>query len=156
MAVLASGTEGSSSSSSSSSSSRRHACYDAPPGHRISAGLDLAHTDTHTLRMGACVARCRPTTASWQVPPSPHPLNLLLLQHAHVYAKHLTPSCLPVCLRVLLLLLQNGKTMVDGLDVGNSTWIAADFATVVYRLKLLGFNSVRLPFSFNDLDLPTQ
>jgi hypothetical protein len=46
--------------------------------------------------------------------------------------------------------------MVDGLDAGNSTWIAADFATVVYRLKLLGFNAVRLPFSFNDLDLPTQ
>ena len=44
------------------------------------------------------------------------------------------------------MLLQNGKTMVDGLDVGNSTWVAADFATVVYRLKLLGFNAVRLPF----------
>lgn len=51
---------------------------------------------------------------------------------------------------------QNGKTMVDGLDAGNSTWIAADFATVVYRLKLLGFNAVRLPFSFSDLELPTQ
>lgn len=26
-----------------------------------------------------------------------------------------------------------------------------DFATIVYRLQLLGFNSVRLPFSFSDL-----
>lgn len=51
---------------------------------------------------------------------------------------------------------QNAKTMADGLDAGNSTWIAADFATVVYRLKLLGFNAVRLPFSFADLQLPTK
>jgi hypothetical protein len=26
-----------------------------------------------------------------------------------------------------------------------------DFATIVYRLQLLGFNAVRLPFSFSDL-----
>ena len=26
-----------------------------------------------------------------------------------------------------------------------------DFATIVYRLTLLGFNAVRLPFSFTDL-----
>jgi hypothetical protein len=26
-----------------------------------------------------------------------------------------------------------------------------DFATVVYRLQLLGFNAVRLPFSFQNL-----
>ena len=29
--------------------------------------------------------------------------------------------------------------------------LAADFATVVYRQQLLGFNAVRLPFSFQDL-----
>jgi hypothetical protein len=51
--------------------------------------------------------------------------------------------------------LQNGKTMVDGLDAGNGTWLAADFATIVYRLKLLGFNAVRLPFRFTDLEGPT-
>jgi len=66
--------------------------------------------------------------------------------------------CTCWCCRLLLLsaAAQNGKTMVDGLDAGNSTWVAADFATVVYRLKLLGFNAVRLPFSFSDLELPTQ
>lgn len=51
---------------------------------------------------------------------------------------------------------QNGKTMVDGLDAGNGTWLAADFATIVYRLKLLGFNAVRLPFKFSDLEAPTS
>ncbi|HSW86842.1 MAG TPA: cellulase family glycosylhydrolase [Rhabdochlamydiaceae bacterium] len=44
----------------------------------------------------------------------------------------------------------NGDTMVDGLwQTSNS--IAWDFATVVYRMQLLGVNAVRLPFSFKDL-----
>lgn len=48
----------------------------------------------------------------------------------------------------------NGKTMVDGLDGENTishTWQSGDFATIVYQLRLLGFNTVRLPFLFNDL-----
>jgi hypothetical protein len=48
----------------------------------------------------------------------------------------------------------NGKTMVDGLDGENTishTWQSGDFATIVYQLRLLGFNAVRLPFLFNDL-----
>ncbi|MBA3237641.1 MAG: cellulase family glycosylhydrolase [Parachlamydiaceae bacterium] len=44
----------------------------------------------------------------------------------------------------------NGSTMVDGIWGGSDT-ISYDFATVVYRLKLLGFNAVRLPFSFKDI-----
>ena len=43
----------------------------------------------------------------------------------------------------------NGATMVDGL--WGSDALSADFATVVQRQKLLGFNAVRLPFSFKDL-----
>lgn len=43
----------------------------------------------------------------------------------------------------------NGSTMVDGL--WNSGALASDFATIVYRMQLLGFNAVRLPFSFIDL-----
>lgn len=43
----------------------------------------------------------------------------------------------------------NGSTMVDGLWGGSS--LASDFATVVYRMQLLGFNAIRLPFSFKDL-----
>lgn len=44
----------------------------------------------------------------------------------------------------------SGGSMVDGLwEAGSS--ITGDFATVVYRLKLLGFNAVRLPFSFKNL-----
>jgi len=43
----------------------------------------------------------------------------------------------------------NGGTMVDGL--WSSDALASDFATVVRRQKLLGFNAVRLPFSFVDL-----
>jgi hypothetical protein len=43
----------------------------------------------------------------------------------------------------------NGQTMVDGIWGGPS--LALDFATVAYRQQLLGFNAVRLPFSFKDL-----
>ena len=43
-----------------------------------------------------------------------------------------------------------GATMTDGLWGGRDA-MAQDFATVVYRIKLLGFNAVRLPFSFRDL-----
>ncbi len=45
----------------------------------------------------------------------------------------------------------NGDTMVDGLWSSSSGPLASDFATVVYRMQLLGFNAVRLPFSFKDL-----
>ena len=41
-------------------------------------------------------------------------------------------------------------TMVDGLWAGSDS-LSLDFATVVYRMQLLGFNAVRLPFSFKDL-----
>ena len=43
-----------------------------------------------------------------------------------------------------------GATAVDGLWGGTNA-IAKDFPTVVWRLRLLGFNAVRLPFSFTDL-----
>jgi aryl-phospho-beta-D-glucosidase BglC (GH1 family) len=42
-----------------------------------------------------------------------------------------------------------GNTMVEGL--WGRTALSTDFATVVYRQQLLGFNAVRLPFSFKDL-----
>ena len=49
----------------------------------------------------------------------------------------------------------NASTMLDGLW-GQSP-LSKDFATVVLRLKLLGFNAIRLPFSFQDLhNLPTK
>lgn len=38
-------------------------------------------------------------------------------------------------------------TMVDGLYAGDST-LTGDLATVAYRIQLLGFNAIRLPFSF--------
>ena len=44
----------------------------------------------------------------------------------------------------------DGNTMVDGLWAG-SDQLTLDFATVVYRIQLLGFNAVRLPFSFQNL-----
>eukprot|EP00775_Hariotina_reticulata_P010875 gene10875-11029_t len=46
----------------------------------------------------------------------------------------------------------NGKTMVDGLDAEQrASWQGGDFATIVFTLRLLGFNAVRLPFKFTDL-----
>ena len=38
----------------------------------------------------------------------------------------------------------------DACDTGSDS-LTLDFATIVYRLQLLGFNAVRLPFSFSDL-----
>lgn len=48
---------------------------------------------------------------------------------------------------------ENGQTAPDGLWIGGSS-IATDMNTVIYRLRLLGFNAIRLPFTFNDLELP--
>ena len=49
----------------------------------------------------------------------------------------------------------SGSTMLDGLWGQDA--LSKDFATVVHRLQLLGFNAVRLPFSFQDLhNLPTR
>ena len=44
----------------------------------------------------------------------------------------------------------NQQTMLDGLWVGGNS-SATDFSSIVYKIKLLGFNSVRLPFLFSDL-----
>jgi hypothetical protein len=40
--------------------------------------------------------------------------------------------------------------MVDGLWNPSDGW-TYDFATVIYRWQLLGFNAIRMPFSFVDL-----
>ena len=42
--------------------------------------------------------------------------------------------------------------MVDGLYAGNTSQVA-DFKTIVFRQKQLGFNAVRLPMTFSDLSL---
>ena len=49
---------------------------------------------------------------------------------------------------------ENSQTSVDGLWSGNLAG-ATDFNTIIYKLNLLGFNAVRLPFTFNDMKLPT-
>ena len=38
-------------------------------------------------------------------------------------------------------------TMLDGIFEGDVT-ITGDYAAVLYRLQLLGFNAIRVPFSF--------
>lgn len=43
-----------------------------------------------------------------------------------------------------------GNSMLDGLWIGSDS-ITRDFATIVYRLQLLGFNAVRLPMNFKNL-----
>lgn len=45
-----------------------------------------------------------------------------------------------------------GMGMVDGLWAGGSV-AATDFALIVYQLRLLGYNAVRLPFTWKDLDM---
>lgn len=44
----------------------------------------------------------------------------------------------------------DANTMFDGLW-GGSDSLAQDWATIVYRIQLLGFNAIRIPFSFKDL-----
>lgn len=46
----------------------------------------------------------------------------------------------------------NGQTMVDGLWAGGTS-AACDYSVILFQLKLLGFNALRLPFTFNDLEL---
>jgi aryl-phospho-beta-D-glucosidase BglC (GH1 family) len=48
----------------------------------------------------------------------------------------------------------NKQTMVDGLWAGGSS-AATDFLQMIQTIKLLGFNAVRLPFTFSDLNLRT-
>ena len=45
---------------------------------------------------------------------------------------------------------ETSATMTAGLWAG-STSLTADFATVIWRMQLLGFNTIRLPFSFQVL-----
>ena len=46
----------------------------------------------------------------------------------------------------------DGTTFVNGLW-NDSTTLGGDFATIVYRAQLLGFNAVRLPFRFSELNM---
>ena len=43
---------------------------------------------------------------------------------------------------------ESGMTIVDGLWANTRDALVGDFATVVWRMKLLGVNAVRVPFSF--------
>jgi aryl-phospho-beta-D-glucosidase BglC (GH1 family) len=45
--------------------------------------------------------------------------------------------------------------MVDGLWAGGSE-AATDFALIAYQLRLLGYNAVRLPFTWRDLEAPPR
>jgi len=48
-----------------------------------------------------------------------------------------------------------GMGMVDGLWAGG-TEAATDFALITYQIRLLGYNAVRLPFIWKDLDMPPK
>jgi len=48
---------------------------------------------------------------------------------------------------------ENGQTFFDGLWAGRSA-LTRDFEVVAWRVRLLGFNAVRVPFAFPDLEAP--
>ncbi|KAI8472618.1 MAG: glycoside hydrolase superfamily [Monoraphidium minutum] len=48
-----------------------------------------------------------------------------------------------------------GMGMVDGLWAGGSE-AATDFALIAYQIRLLGYNAVRLPFIWRDLEMPPK
>ncbi len=45
---------------------------------------------------------------------------------------------------------QDGVTMLEGMWASGGP-LANDLATITQRIRLLGFNAIRLPFSFADL-----
>ncbi|KAF6266483.1 glycoside hydrolase superfamily [Scenedesmus sp. NREL 46B-D3] len=49
----------------------------------------------------------------------------------------------------------NRMTFLNGLWAGQAS-ANSDFAAIIWQLKLLGFNSIRLPFLFEDLQAPAQ
>ncbi|DBB06710.1 TPA: hypothetical protein ACH3X1_012211 [Trebouxia sp. C0004] len=49
----------------------------------------------------------------------------------------------------------DGNTGPDGLWAGSNS-LTQDFANIMLRIKALGFNAVRLPFSFKDLNSPMK
>ena len=51
------------------------------------------------------------------------------------------------CARARRFGFETGSTFVDGLWQG-PTALSQDFGTIAYRMQLLGFNTVRLPMSF--------
>jgi hypothetical protein len=65
----------------------------------------------------------------------------LLVSYQHVAPAPRHSSCWAVSIQV------------DGLGHGGSD-AETDFAAVVYQLRLLGYNMVRLPFRYRDLDHP--
>ena len=72
----------------------------------------------------------------------------LLLEGAHGMQKMGTEQLRCVMLQgVNWFGFETSATMVAGLWAGSSS-LTQDFKTIVWRMKLLGFNSVRLPFSF--------
>lgn len=46
---------------------------------------------------------------------------------------------------------QDGVTMPEGLWVSSGMALTSDLTTIVQRIRLLGFNAIRLPFSMQDL-----
>ena len=46
--------------------------------------------------------------------------------------------------------MQDGATMLEGMWV-NGNAMQRDLGTILQRIRLLGFNSIRLPFSMQDL-----
>lgn len=49
----------------------------------------------------------------------------------------------------------NRMTFLNGLWAGQAS-ANSDFAAIIWQLKLLGFNAIRLPFLFDDLQAPAQ
>ena len=72
----------------------------------------------------------------------------LLMEEAHGMQKIGTEELWCVLLQgVNWFGFETSATMVAGLWAGSSS-LTQDFKTIVWRMKLLGFNAVRLPFSF--------
>lgn len=68
------------------------------------------------------------------------------------------PTCYPSSLTVLWMPrfgFNVGMGMVDGLWAGGHA-AATDFSLIAYQLRLLGYNSIRLPFIWRDLQMPPK
>ncbi|WIA18743.1 hypothetical protein OEZ85_003433 [Tetradesmus obliquus] len=94
-------------------------------------------------------SRCEPTGNQAPAPPRGNPPKPLEIRGSQIVAAGTDEQ---VQLRGINWFGYNvARQMVDGLNYGGAD-AQTDFATIVYQLRMLGFNIIRLPFRYRDLD----
>lgn len=118
------------------------------------AAAAAAETPTPTMTSAPSTTTTTPP-ATTVPPPPPSPSTPPLLPPLAVSSEgHLTAGGTPIELVGLNWFgFEAGQTFVDGTSwSGSGSALSHDAMAVLWRMKLLGFNAVRLPFSFMEFD----